>query len=285
MSPYPISHSMADTYNACKKRFEYSHIDKLMPVVLPEALARGIYAHNLMEIFFTCIKEGKTPEEAYLVTLNNAMDDPKYYTKIWSRIDHFLNNLYPTLGWVELIAIERTYRLSVMEQYEFPFTVDLVVRDKDGNVIAIDFKFGADAYDEEILKLFPQLPKYVGGLNILSQQGTLDHTAPTKAMYIFIRSRTNMADPEKFVKIEPVNVGRDRIYHSFKEQSMTAEAILEHKESGKPYPRTFNNNCKYCPFIELCIAELAGKDAEEIQTMKDVLFTKNTYGYEIEEVV
>lgn len=285
MSIYPISHSMADTYNACKKRFEYSHIDKLMPGTLPEALARGIYAHNLMEIYFTCIKEGKTNEEAYLVTLNNAMDDPKYYTKIWSRIDHFLTNIYPTLGWKTIIAIERTYRVNVADQYEFPFTVDLVVATEDNDIVAVDFKFGADAYDEDTLKLFPQLPKYVGGLNILQQQNNLDHVAPTKAMYVFIRSRTNMTDPEKFVKIESVNVNRYRIYNSFKEQSMTAEAILTHKASDKPYPRTFNNNCKYCPFIELCTAEMNGKDAEEIQTMKDVLFTKNTYGYEIEEVV
>lgn len=293
MSLYPVSHSMADAYAACQKRFEYSHIKKLMPVTTPEALARGIYAHNLMEIFFTAIKAGDTPDKAKAITFLNAADDPKYFNKIWSRIEHFLDNIYPTLGWDEIISIERTYRVDVGTAYQFPFTVDLVVRLGEkglgsgvgaGEVVAIDFKFGADAYSDEILRLFPQLPKYVGGLRILRNAGLLDHEIPTRALYVFIRSRSNITDPNKFCEIHSVEVSDARIKNSFIEHDYTAKAVLAHLASDKPYTRTFNNNCKYCPFIELCTSVLNGRSEEEIATMEAVLFKENTYGYEELEI-
>jgi hypothetical protein len=275
---------MADAYAACQKRFEYSHVKKLMPVVTPEALARGIYAHNLMEIFFTAIKEGESHETAKSITLLNAADDPKYFNKIWNRIEYFLDEIYPTLGWLEIISIERTYRLDVGDKFQFPFTVDLVVRMADGIVYAIDFKFGADAYDEQMLKMYPQLPKYVGGLRVLGMQKLLEHEVPTKAMYVFIRSRHNIADKNKFVEIHPVEVSDARIRNSFIEQDQTATAIISHLESNRPFIRTFNNNCKYCPFIELCVAEMNGRDPEEIKTMEAVLYKENSYGYEELEI-
>lgn len=284
MSINAISHSMADAYMACQKRFEYAHVKKLMPMTTPEALARGTYCHHLMEIFFTCIKEGQTPEHAKAVTLLNATDDMKYFNKMWNRIEHFFDNIYPTLGWVEIISIEQTYRLPVGGRYEFPFTVDLVVRITDGTVVAIDFKFGADDYDEQMLSIYPQLPKYVGGLMVLKEAGMLDHEAPTKAMYVFIRSRANMADPKKFVTVSPVSTSQARVRNSFMEQDRAAQAIQRHLATDNPFPRTFNNNCKFCPFIDLCSAEMNGRSPEEIETMEKVLYTTNTYGYEVEEI-
>lgn len=292
-NPKPISHSMADAYMSCQKKFEYAHVKKLMPVTTPEALARGIYAHRIMELFFTAIKEGQSAEQAKKIALLNAMDDPKYFSKIWNRIEHFLDEIYPKQDWVEIISVERTYRVSVGEKYEFPFTVDLVVRLGDsglghgewaGEVVAIDFKFGADAYGDEMLNLYPQLPKYVGGLRVLSSKGTLDHEAPNRAMYIFIRSRANIADKQKFVEIHPVRITAERIRNSFIEQDRASGAILAHLANDNPFPRAFTNNCKFCPFIELCIAEINGRSSDEIETMEQVLFTTNTYGYEVEEI-
>ena len=286
MSLHKISHSMADAYMSCQKKFEYAHIKKIMPVTTPEALARGIYGHKIMELFFTAIKEGTVPSQAKSIAFLNAMDDPKYFNKIWNRIEHFIDEIYPTLGWVEVISIECTYRLDVGTRFQFPFTVDLVVRLESGEVAAIDFKFGADAYSDEMLQLYPQLPKYVGGLRILGANGLLDHEAPTLAFYVFIRSRANIADKTKFVEIHEVKATDVRIRNSFIEQDRVAAAIIAHEEdASRPYPRTFNNNCKYCPFIDLCIAEMNGKDSEQVKTMEDVLYTTNTYGYDLEEVV
>lgn len=276
---YPISHSMADAYMSCQKKYEYAHIDKLMPLTTPEALARGTYGHKVLETYFLAIKDGESPEQAKSIAFLNAMDTPRYFNKIWNRIERFLDVELPTYGWEEILAVEYTNAIEIGPGIRFPFTVDLVVRLQSGEVKAIDFKFGADAYSDEMLGLYPQLPKYVGALTILAARNDLPFDPPTLAGYVFIRSRHNIANPDLFVESADVHITKQRVTNAFLEQRAASGAILAHQEMGVSYPRSFTNNCKYCPFIDLCVAHMNGRPEEEYETMKQVLFQPNTYGY------
>lgn len=268
-----VSHSTADAYNACEKRYEYAHLQKLQTKQTPHQLARGTYGHKVLEVFFTAIKNGESHANAGALALSTAISlDAVMYSEIGAQLFHFINVKYPTLGW-EPVEIEKTFYLPTGEDSEFPFTVDLIAKLPDGRLWAIDHKFSADPYDDELMEVLPQLPKYIGSLRALTKMGK-ENLPVYGGMYNFIRTR-KMKDLDGQLVVKPLaGLSTTRIQNSMRAQLQTTHRISTHEG---PYLRTFNNNCKYCPFLDLCRMEMNGEDTTDLIS---VMYEANSYGYD-----
>jgi len=262
-----LSHSAIEAYNACEKRFEFAHIDKLAPKETPQQLALGSYVHKVFEVFFLSIKAGEPDNMAMIKALQVAYQDIGFFDKVGNRMIYWFENVWPNLGW-KILEVEATYYLPLNAQEEYPFTVDLII-EVNGQIAIVDHKSTADFYDENIVDIYPQLPKYAGALRALKERGY----DVKIAYYNFIRTRPYMKDMAATTAIVPVKLTNVRIQNSFKEHFESLKKIREHEG---PYVRSFGNNCKYCPFIDLCQLEMNGKDST---SLKAIGYKENEYGY------
>ncbi|USL89123.1 RecB-like exonuclease/helicase [Arthrobacter phage Casserole] len=262
-----LSHSAIEAFNACEKRYEYAHVDKLAPKETPQQLALGSYVHKVFEVFFLSIKEGEPDNMAMIKALQAAYQNIAFFDKVGNRMIYWFENVWPNLGW-KILEVEATYYLPLNEKEEYPFTVDLII-EVNGQIAIVDHKSTADFYDENIVDIYPQLPKYAGALRALKERGY----DVKIAYYNFIRTRPYMKNLPETTAVVPVKLTNDRIKNSFQEHFNSLKKIREHEG---PYVRSFGNNCKYCPFIDLCQLEMNGKDST---SLKAIGYKENEYGY------
>lgn len=265
-----LSHSAIEAYNACEKRFEYAHIEKLAPKETPQQLALGSYVHLVFQTFFESIKEGEPDKMAQIKALQVAYQNIFYFDKVGERMIYWFDNVWPTLGW-KILEVEATYYLPLNDEEEYPFTVDLII-EVNGEIAIVDHKSTADFYDENIVDIYPQLPKYAGALRALKERGY----NVKRAYYNFLRTRPYMKNLPETTTITPVKLTNPRIQLSFQEHFNSLKKIRDHQASGEPFVRSFGNNCKYCPFIDLCQLEMNGNDST---SMKQIAYKENEYGY------
>src|SRR2546427_129399 len=121
-----VSHSMAEAYMGCEKRYEFAHVEKLQPKKTPAQLALGTYGHKVFEVFFKAIKEGMDSDTAQKEALSWAYQDKDRFMTIGKELIHWFDTVWPTLGW-KILEVEKTYYLRLNEDTEYPFTVDLLV--------------------------------------------------------------------------------------------------------------------------------------------------------------
>jgi hypothetical protein len=263
-----ISHSTGEAFQACEKKYELAHVENIAPKNMPHQLALGIYGHGVFQKFFEVIKDTNDAQLAQVTALRHAYQDIFHFDKIGNELIYWFDNIWPTLGW-KIIEVEKTFYLKLNETTEFPFTVDLII-ELNGQLFIVDHKFTADAYDEPLLLVYPQLPKYMGALRAKGY-------AIKGALYNIIRTRS-MKDMEKKMVIQKVPINNERIKNSFKIHLNTIDKIKNH--TGE-YVRNVGYGCKFCSFVDLCGLEMNGQDSTALKAND---FTENTYGYAGEEL-
>lgn len=271
-----ISHSMADAYNACQKRYEFAHVYGngvgLMPLQLPHALRRGIFGHKVMDAFLRTImgreKDPQAFKEAKAAALMEMIQEPELNMEIGQTILYWFDNVWPQLDW-KILQVEQKHFLNLGNGIVFPYTVDLVI-EENGQLVLVDHKFAADAYEADMLDLYTQIPKYIGGLRTEGIQISY-------GKYNFIRTRS-MKDMEKKIVITAVKPSKQRIVESFKLQGMTMTKIMNHQGE---YFRNVGYTCKYCPFKDICRIEMRGDDATNYINSN---YKPNEYGYMEDDV-
>ena len=278
--PYRISHSQLDTYLQCGKKFYFAHEYEdggLEPDKHSRALTLGTIGHKLFEGFFSAKKDGVGDKAAMF----NAME----FAQEYKGEDEYFDALRLVSNWIaanpetiarwEVIETEHTYFLPVGvaddgRPIEFPFTSDLIVRDRvNGKIFAVDHKFLTDFYKDELMALFPQLPKYVGALRALGLN-------VDDAYYNMVRTRNLKApQPEDLYKLHRLNLTDARIVEAMKQQ---IEGMFEIANSPKKKLRTINKmNCGNCGFLELCIEEANQRPTRALIKHG---YKKNSYGYD-----
>jgi hypothetical protein len=263
-----ISHSTGEAFLTCEKKYEYAHVENLAPKQMPAALALGIYGHGVFQVFFEQIKEHGNAEVAQVIALRHAYKDIFHFGKIGSELIHWFDTVWPTLGW-KILEVEKTYYLKLNEDTEYPFTIDLLI-ELNGQLLIVDHKFTADSYAEELLLVYPQLPKYIGALRALG-------TPVVSAIYNIVRTRS-MKDLDAKLVRQPLKVNGPRIRKSFEIHLNTIDKIKSHEGE---FVRNVGYGCKFCSFIDLCGLEMNGEDST---ALKAVDFVPNTYGYAGEEL-
>jgi hypothetical protein len=157
-----------------------------------------------------------------------------------------------------------------MGDYEYAFKPDLVIREA-GVVTVVDYKFVYDFYDDDMLHLIPQIPRYIGALRALE-------IPAIGGLYFFLRYRNvkGLGEGNRF-KLHPTKPSTERIKNGFRDLDLRAREILLTKRNNLQGTRIGNQMiCKSCSFKDLCVAELNGSDGKILRATE---YTESTYGY------
>lgn len=270
-----ISHSEVEAFGQCEQKHNFAHVQQLQPVTSSLALERGNAGHFIMETFLQAIINGADNTEAFKHAYKELGDHDDYSLEVISTIIGFtkpwFEHVWPKLGW-KVLAVEKEFRLSIDDRLVYPFKVDAIIEVR-GEMKIVDHKFVADPYADTTIRLMPQMPRYIGALNMMD-------LPVTGGIYNFIRTR-KLNDPmARYSQVEN-NPNQHRIRTSLLEQIQEMRKIDELERmplAQRPIPvRTVNKmNCDHCGFAELCAMELEGRDTA---FMRKLNFKLNTYGY------
>ena len=181
-----------------------------------EALSLGGAVHKTLEQYYLGIKDGKVWEfgeaidllvntmEMYDIPFLSDENKEEAYDQHVNMMDGLVNgtnNLYKILDDCEVVACEKEFQYKVDLDFEICFngsiyteiyiigSIDMIVKNKNGGLIAIDFKSGRKIFDNSKIKKNLQLPIY--SLVINDIYGRL----PVKTLYYFTRIDTLQEKP------------------------------------------------------------------------------------------
>lgn len=262
------SYSEVDTFLRCGRMHYYSYGLRLRGKFNGEALERGIIGHEALASYYRGRMDGLSHDDAVgeaFVTLGKAGSESEAYDKtklnfatadlVSLYLDHYANDP------IEVLAVETEFSIKILDDYELPVRVDLIVRNlHTGRVEAWDHKFVKDFYDEEAVRLKPQLPLYWAGL----QEAGI-HV--DDLLYNMVRHRgslSNKANPsERFVRL-PIPTNASRVSRTLEEHLMAGNRIAAWKSMGieEWNAKVLRNPsaCGMCSFRALCSADLDGDD-------------------------
>lgn len=278
-----VSHSEVDSYLLCRRKHYYGYGLSLERITQSNSLATGIAGHKILEVFYKYILDhGITAEEqqevkqeafdaalkAYEDIVENGYEDADRRATLHDLLfnedyGYFANEFFVNRGW-RVLGVESEFNLLYDDdtQASYPFVVDLIVQDPDGNYAVIDHKFVYDFYTPEQTDLQPQIPKYIGALRALGHEVSY-------GAYNMLRTRKlKQPTPESTNYLMLLKPNNDRIVNTFMEQLGVAAEIqalkeLPLEEQDKRAYRTANKMvCQSCSFRDLCSTELMGGNVE-----------------------
>ena len=278
-----VSHSEVDSYLLCRRKHYYGYGLSLERVSKSQALATGTAGHKVLEVFYQHLldladtAEGQLErfdlglekaKEEYQSILASGYEEASNRASLYDTLFHeewgyFANEFLVRNGWV-ILATEQEFSLVYDEETDsrYPFVVDMIVKDPEGNYVVIDHKFVYDFYTPGQTDLQPQIPKYIGALRALDYEIVY-------GAYNMVRTR-KLKTPEAssmsyFMILKPTV---DRVLNTFMEQLGVAAEIQALKElpieqQGRRAYRTANKMvCQSCSFKDICSTELNGGNTE-----------------------
>lgn len=275
-----VSHSEVNSIVVCERQHYYAYGEKIAAKKKSAALERGITGHELMQTFFESFKRTGSFTSSLTDVTAEAADrmNPDNIPKIAyliSTITSFLLTHRERIEKWTLLHIEETFKLD-LGYFIYAFTPDLIIKE-NGVIVVLDWKFVYDFYDDTMVDLSPQLPRYIGALRALD-------IPVARGLYAFLRYRNVKDEGEgnrfKLQDIAPTNT---RINNSFTDLTLSVKPVAAKKEMSLAdwslSTRRAGNQtvCKSCDFKTLCVAELNGSDGKLIRHTQ---FERSTYGYE-----
>lgn len=262
-----VSHSEVESYLRCERQHFYGYGVEIQRDTESDSLNRGTLGHAALEAFFNVwlnngpIKPGDLMDQAQAAALAvvNAqlVKQPIVAAEVFECLSWFFSaNQFE--GW-EVLGVEQVFQMVVKEDGQrlvMPFVIDLIARDRYGDLWVIDHKFMYDFISDRDAELMPQLPKYVAGMRVLGHH--ID-----KAGYSVLRYRS-LKEPtvDSKYRFVPVPITETRLRSTIIEQVKASERIQELKRQDLPTwsdfaLRTANKMvCNSCSFRSLCVAEL-----------------------------
>ncbi len=263
-----ISHSEVESLSQCERKWSYAHNDHLQPKALSMGLSRGNAGHKCLEVWAENLIKGDDSETALMKGLVAAAGMPNAAQGL-SLATEWVRDIFPTLGW-KIIATENQYRVQLTETLVYPFKFDLLV-EINGELVLVDHKFLYDFYTQQMINIFPQMPKYIFGLR--------SHGLDVKyAIYNMFRTRKVNDVADRFSQ-RITKPNEFRIQESMKEQLIGMKMIERIRKDPDWFPvRTANKmNCGNCSFADICEMDARG---ESTKLLKSAFYEPNTYGYE-----
>ncbi len=278
-----VSHSEVDSYLLCRRKHYYGYGLSLERIATSQSLATGTAGHRILEGFYRYIMDNgpeaavqaeafdqgvvlaehlyqEIVDEGYEEANNRATLHDTLFHPEWG---YFANEFMITNGW-RVLAVEKEFSLVYDEDKgsSYPFVVDMIVEDKNGDVAVIDHKFVYDFYTPAQTDLQPQIPKYIGALRAMNYPVAY-------GAYNMLRTRKlktpEAASMQYFMMLKP---NPDRVLNTFLEQLGVAAEIqglkeLPIEEQSKRAYRTANKMvCQSCSFRDICSTELMGGNTE-----------------------
>jgi len=262
------SYSEVQSFLKCGREHYYSYGLNLRGKNMPDPLERGIITHDCLAVYYTARMDGATHEEAFVLAMGRiavhmATTEAYMGQKLVLEIADLLRLYFTNYANdpIEVLAVETEYSIGILDDYELPVKIDLIVRRLDtGRTEAWDHKVIKDFYDEIKVRLMPQMRLYQAGL--LTEGIKVDDL-----VYNQLRHRTtidNKADPsQRFVRM-PIPANTLSIRRTVEEHLIAGNRIKAWRNLPiEEWERKVLRNtlaCNMCSFTELCAQDLEGED-------------------------
>jgi len=267
---------------------------KLTGVIISEAAYRGICVHAGLSAYYTALKNNKDFGDACsdgFTEAENAGKEMETYEK--SKMDAEVELLLAEYfdywcdvdSQIEVLATEYKVRVPVGNGNVITVVVDLIKREPNVGIVAVDHKTTYDFFNPEAVDLNPQLVKYMAALR-------MERIPVARLEYNEIRYRDtkeNLADPGKRFLRTPFKPTNTRIKTTMKEHFIAADRIIELRDMGlddweNSITRVANKMvCQSCSFKDICINDLNGwgrdnlllhdykiRESVEVDVMKEI---------------
>lgn len=262
------SHSEVESFLSCERRHYYGYGLYIQGKYTSEALERGILVHAALAVFYQALKDGFTIEQAQgkgimalsdLYKSSETYDPTKVFTQAVSLFNWYIDKYKDDFQYVEVLEVETDYLVPITDDYSLPVKIDLLWRDlKTNEVVVTDYKVLQDFYDQDKVKLLPQLRKYIAGL--WTKGIKVD-----RAEYDMLRHRNtkdNAEEPGLRFQRLPVPLTKASVLRTIEEQIRAANRIKSLRDRGtEEWGKTVLRNtgsCTNCSFKLLCDADLNG---------------------------
>lgn len=283
-----VSHSRVEAFLRCTRQEYYGYGRKLQRIETSIALSLGTAIHSVLEALYRHVLEAgmskKRQRDAYPEAVKKALSrvDELYaegFTDSEKRAplrliiekylerEPFIDNSWredDDRQWL-VMAVEKEFSLVWDDETnaQYPFVIDLIMKDPDGYTIVVDNKGVYDLYSYDDTQLMPQIPKYIGALRALG------YKVGNYGVYNMLRTRpapkTKERKPEEWSFALSFDISATRVQRSFMEQ-VSASRIVHELDSLTAEDRDLralrvNNKdiCnRICDFRDLCVEELRG---------------------------
>lgn len=273
-----ISNTEITSKNTCDKQHDYMYNQELEPRVYSLHIRRGVAGHAVLEAYYLSRQNNMSHEAA----VDDAMDVLRHIIKESDPddLDHMkmlgqLSKLmlkyfeYYSNDQFKVLAVEKIFTAPMVQgEIDFGMYLDVLIEQTAGefrgSIDLMDHKFVNNFKTPDELRLDAQQPKYV-------KVTRLNRIKVRQATFNQIRYRS-MKDPkpQDLFRRSPLMSTKQAIDTVWEEATETAldiyndhirptEAITRRRQSYSA--------CKYCPFKDLCMAELAGEDTTIMRQM------------------
>jgi hypothetical protein len=273
-----ISNTEITSKNTCDKQHDYMYNQELEPRVYSLHIRRGVAGHAILESYYNCRKDNWNHEAA----VDYAMDtlrqiimesdpDDLDHTKMLGQLSKLMIKYFELHSddKFNVLAVEQIFTAPMIDGLiEFGMYLDVLIEhtagEYRGSIDLLDHKFVNNFKTPDELRLDAQQPKYVkvtrlNGINV------------RQAIFNQIRYRS-MKDPkpEDLFRRSPLMSTRKAVDTVWEEATQTAVDVYEQDKGiqlANNRRRQSYSACKYCPFKDLCMAELAGEDTTIMRQM------------------
>lgn len=283
-----VSHSRVEAYMRCRRQEYYSYGRKIQKRDTSIALALGTAIHSVLEaLYSTVLAAGMSKakqraaypdgvkaalarvEEIYAegFTDSEKRAPLRLIIEKYLQREPFIDNAWrddDDRQWL-ILAVEKEFNLRWDDETDsqYPFVIDLIVKDPEGYTIVVDNKGVYDLYKYEDTILMPQIPKYVGALRALG------YKVGNYGVYNMLRTRpdpkTKVRPLQEWAQAMDVEVNATRVGRVFDEQIEASREVhaldaLSPEDRERKALRVFNTDIcnRLCDFKDICVEELRG---------------------------
>ena len=235
---YILSKSKINTFVSCPRKFYYQYIEKIESS--NEFVEIGIDIHSIAEEFVKLNRLGG--REDILNILLNSSSYKEEYKEHCDNLATFFHDMLVEKGYSIFSAEEKLFS----NRYQFTGLADLVLEDKEGNLIIIDYKTGksssAKHYKLELC-YYKMLVEEKFKDKKVSQVGILF----TKDGFLSLLEFSE--DKEKFSRDDVCSIYDYYLACKF---IKTARIEIENYIEINDFPARRQHLCNYCSYIDEC---------------------------------
>lgn len=260
MTPVTVSYSENSTWRQCPSRWDVQYRQRWRGPETPGAASLGKLLHAMLE---QAHRVDLSPQGrlARAWAVWRLSDDPRKADaeRIFNRLVEYIREEYPRLGWT-VVATELKFDLELPSGNRVKGAIDLVVRNRQGQLLVVDFKTSAMPYPSE-LRTWTQYLIYQWALRQLgygSAEAACWFGISTKAPPVTEKAKpleefrlvwAGVTDAEADWAIEQLEID---IEDSWGKAQQYGESIFSPKLQYAKHPS--KENCRFCPILEACDA-------------------------------